>query len=271
MTKPTDIHVEFGTRRFGMVNWLGLWTLIRRENMRYLGIWQQTVFAPLITAGLFLLVFSIAVGPDRPDVMGRPFLKFLAPGLVMMTVIQNAFANTSSALLSSKVTGSIVDTLMPPLSPLELTIGYIAGGVGRALMLGVVMYLSMGIFLGVWLANPVWCFVFVILGGTFMAALGLMGGMYANKFDQMAAITNFVVTPLAFLSGTFYSITALPDVLESITRVNPMFYIIDGGRHGALGVSDASPWLAVSVVGCAAFAVSTMCFFWIKSGYRLKA
>ncbi|MEM6307865.1 MAG: ABC transporter permease, partial [Pseudomonadota bacterium] len=126
---------NYGVRRFGAVNWLGLWTLIRRENLRYLNIWQQTVFAPLITAGLFLMVFSVAVGADRPDVMGRAFMEFLAPGLVMMTIIQNAFANTSSSLLSSKVTGNIVDTLMPPLSPLELTIGYLAGGMGRALLL----------------------------------------------------------------------------------------------------------------------------------------
>ena len=118
---------EYGVRRFGHINWLGVWTLIRRENMRYLAIWQQTIFAPLITAGLFLLVFSIAIGPDRSDVMGFSYIVFLAPGLLMMTVIQNSFANTSSSMLSAKVMGSIVDTLMPPLSPVEMTIGYLAG------------------------------------------------------------------------------------------------------------------------------------------------
>ncbi len=270
MANSDQSDSDFGIRRFGAINWLGLWTLIRRENMRYLNIWQQTVFAPLITGGLFLLVFSIAIGPSRADVMGRPFLEFLAPGLVMMTVIQNAFANTSSSLLSSKVTGNIVDTLMPPLSPFEITLGYISGGVGRAVMLGVAMYLAMGLVLGIWIANPVWCFVFIMLGGVFMGSLGMMGGLYASKFDQMAAITNFVVTPLAFLSGTFYSITALPGVLETITRLNPMFYIIDGGRHGALGVSDASPWLAVAVVGGAAALTSTLCWIWVRSGYRIK-
>ena len=134
---------EYGVRRFGRVNWLGVWTLIRRENMRYLAIWQQTIFAPLITAGLFLLVFSIAIGPGRSDVMGFSYVVFLAPGLLMMTVIQNSFANTSSSMLSAKVMGSIVDTLMPPLSPVEMVIGFLAGGIGRGLMIGAVLVLAM--------------------------------------------------------------------------------------------------------------------------------
>ena len=239
---------EYGVRRFGHINWLGVWTLIRRENMRYLVIWQQTIFAPLITAGLFLLVFSIAIGPDRSDVMGFSYIVFLAPGLLMMTVIQNSFANTSSSMLSAKVKGSIVDTLMPPLSPVEMTIGYLAGGVGRGLIIGLVLCLAMGTTLGVWIVHPIWTFIFVVSGGMFMGALGLIGGIYANKFDQMAAISNFIVTPLAFLSGTFYSIRALPEVLQPLIYLNPMFYIIDGGRYGVLGVSDGSPWVEFLLV-----------------------
>jgi len=271
MENQRQLETNMPQRRFGRVNWLGLWTLIRRENLRYLTIWQQTIFAPLITAGLFLLVFSIAVGDGRADVMGRPFMEFLAPGLVMMTVIQNAFGNSSSSMLSAKLMGNIVDTLMPPLSAAELTLGYIAGGVGRAVMLGMVLYLAMGAGLGVWLAHPLWALCFVVLGGVFMAALGLIAGMYASKFDHMAAVTNFVITPLAFLSGTFYSITALPPVLEGITRFNPMFYVIDGGRYGALGVSDAAPGMSLAVVGLAALGASLAAWVWIKSGYRLKS
>lgn len=263
-------QADFGVRRFGQVNWLGLWTLIRRENMRYISIWQQTVFAPLVTAGLFLLVFSIAIGTRRGDVMGLPFMTFLAPGLLMMTVIQNAFANTSSSMLSAKVTGNIVDTLMPPLSPLELTVGYLAGGIGRAFLIGLVLCIAMGVILGVWVQNPLWVLAFVTFGGAFMGALGLLGAIYARKFDHMAAITNFVVTPLAFLSGTFYSITALPDGIEAVTRLNPMFYIIDGGRYGVVGVSDSSPWLALAVVAGAAVGASGLIWFWLKKGYRLK-
>ncbi len=261
---------EFGTRRFGAVNWLGLWTLMKRENMRYLNIWQQTITAPLVTAGLFLLVFSVAVGPDRAPVMGRPFLEFLAPGLMMMTVIQNAFANTSSSLISSKVTGSIVDTLMPPLSPLEMTFGFLGGGVGRAFCIGTVLMIGMVILLGTGIAHPIWTFGFVLGGGMFMGALGMLAGIYAQKFDQMSAITNFLVTPLAFLSGTFYSVTALPDVLQPFVRVNPMFYIIDGGRFGVLGVSDSNPAVALAVVWGAAVLAAAVVWYCIRKGYRLR-
>jgi ABC-2 type transport system permease protein len=239
--------------------------------MRYLAIWQQTIFAPLITAGLFLLVFSIAIGPDRSDVMGFSYIVFLAPGLLMMTVIQNSFANTSSSMLSAKVMGSIVDTLMPPLSPVEMTIGYLAGGVGRGLIIGLVLCLAMGVTLGVWIVHPIWTFIFVVSGGMFMGALGLIGGIYANKFDQMAAISNFIVTPLAFLSGTFYSIRALPEVLQPLIYLNPMFYIIDGGRYGVLGVSDGSPWVAFLLVCLANTLAVFLSWYWFKKGYRLKS
>ena len=262
---------EYGVRRFGRVNWLGVWTLIRRENMRYLVIWQQTIFAPLVTAGLFLLVFSIAIGPGRSDVMGFRYVTFLAPGLLMMTVIQNSFANTSSSMLSAKVMGSIVDTLMPPLSPLEMTVGFLAGGIGRGLMIGAVLCLAMGFMLGIWITHPIWTFTFVILGGMFMGALGLLGSIYAYKFDQMAAISNFVITPLAFLSGTFYSIRSLPDMLQPIIHFNPMFYIIDGGRYGVLGVSDSSPWLALVVICVANICVVGLAWYWLAKGYRLKS
>ena len=262
---------EYGVRRFGHVNWLGVWTLIKRENMRYLVIWQQTIFAPLVTAGLFLLVFSIAIGPERSNVMGFHYLVFLAPGLLMMTIIQNSFANTSSSMLSAKVMGSIVDTLMPPLSPVEMTIGFLAGGIGRGLIIGFVLCLAMGFTLGIWIVHPFWTFSFVILGGMFMGALGLIGGIYANKFDQMAAISNFVVTPLAFLSGTFYSIRALPEVLQPLIHLNPMFYIIDGGRYGVLGVSDGSPWLALSMICLANILAVCLSWYWLQKGYRLKS
>ena len=262
---------EYGVRRFGWINWLGVWTLIRRENMRYLAIWQQTIFAPLVTAGLFLLVFSIAIGPGRSDVMGFRYVTFLAPGLLMMTVIQNSFANTSSSMLSAKVMGSIVDTLMPPLSPLEMTVGFLAGGIGRGLMIGAVLCLAMGLTLGVWIVHPVWTFIFVILGGMFMGALGLLGSIYAYKFDQMAAISNFVITPLAFLSGTFYSIRALPELLQPFIYANPMFYIIDGGRFGVLGVSDSSPLLALLVICCANICAVGLAWYWLVKGYRLKS
>ncbi|GGH22874.1 ABC-2 type transport system permease protein [Cribrihabitans marinus] len=260
-----------GERRFGQVNWMGLYTLAQRETLRFLVVWTQTLLAPLVTAGLFLLIFSIAIGPTRGDVMGVDFLTFLAPGILMMTVIQNAFANTSSSVVIAKVQGNIVDTLMPPLSAAEILLGYLAGGVARGLMVALAIAAAMALGLGIVPQHPALALVFVILGGAFMGAVGLVAGIFANKFDQMAAITNFIVTPLAFLSGTFYSVEALPPVLNRITHVNPVFYLIDGLRHGMIGVSDSSPWLGLAVCTFATAAVCALAWEMLRRGYRLKA
>ncbi len=268
--QDTATPAGMGLRRFGRVNWLGTWTLAKREVLRFLNVWSQTVAAPLITAGLFLLIFTIAIGPGRPDVMGVPFMEFLAPGILTMTVIQNAFANTSSSIVVAKVQGNIVDTLMPPLSPGELVAGYIAGGVGRGLLVAVAIAAGLALAFGIVPQYPVWALVFVVLGSIFMGALGIVAAIFANKFDQMAAITNFIVTPLAFLSGTFYSITALPPALELISRFNPVFYMIDGVRYGMLGVSDSSPWLGLAVVVLSSAALVALCWHWFRTGYRMK-
>jgi ABC-2 type transport system permease protein len=259
-----------GTRRFGRVNWLGLYTLAAREVMRFATVWTQTVLAPLVTAGLFLVIFTIAIGPGRGTVMGVPFTTFLAPGILMMTVIQNAFANTSSSIVISKVQGNIVDTLMPPLSGTELVLGYLAGGIARGLLVAVALTLGIWLFLGLTPAHPVLALVYVTLGGAFMGAVGIIAGVYANRFDQMAAITNFIVTPLAFLSGTFYSVQALPPVLFHITHANPVFYLIDGLRFAMIGVSDSAPLLGLAVCGATTFALCALAWWMLKTGYRLK-
>lgn len=264
-------QLEMGVRRFGRVNWLGLYTLAMREITRFVVVWTQTLLAPLVTAGLFLMIFTIAVGSRRGDVMGVPFIEFLAPGILMMTVIQNSFANTSSSLVISKVQGNIVDTLMPPLSPLELVLGYLAGGVVRGVIVAVAIALGLFVFLGIGVAHPLWALTFVVLGGALLGAVGILAGIFANKFDQMAAITNFIVTPLAFLSGTFYSVTALPPVLQVFTRFNPIFYLIDGARYGMLGVSDGSPVLGLAVAAGTTVLVAALAWWMIKRGYRLKA
>ncbi|WP_106743641.1 ABC transporter permease [Yoonia maritima] len=260
-----------GVRRFGRVNWLGTWTLVRREIRRFMNVWSQTVMAPLINAGLFLMIFTIAIGPQRGDVMGVPFISFLAPGILTMTVIQNAFANTSSSLASAKVQGNIVDTLMPPLSAGELVFGYIGGAVARGALVAVVIAIGSMLFLGVGMQNPGWVVLFVLMGSVLMGGLGMIAGIFANKFDQLSAISNFLVTPLAFLSGTFYSIDALPGFLQVLSHANPFFYIIDGVRFGMIGVSDSSPWVGVVVVGIACVAVLSVCLRWMHTGYRLKA
>lgn len=258
-----------GERRFGRFNWLGMVTLAKRETRRFVVVWTQTLLAPLVTAGLFLAIFSVAIGPSRGDIAGVPFLHFLAPGILMMTVIQNAFANTSSSLVISKVQGNIVDTLMPPLSPLELLLGYMAGAVARGMFVAIAIGLGMALFLGIDIQHPIWALVFVFLGSSMMGAVGIVAGIYANKFDQMAAITNFIVTPLAFLSGTFYTIDTLPPVIQTITRVNPVFYLIDGARYGVIG-HTAPPWLGLAVCVGTTLAIMALCWVWFARGYRLK-
>ncbi|WP_224826448.1 ABC transporter permease [Cognatishimia sp. MH4019] len=263
--------LEMGTRRFGRWNWLGTKTLAEREIRRFLNVWAQTLAAPLVTAGLFLLIFALAVGPQRGDVMGVPFVTFVAPGLLMMTVIQNAFANTSSSIVSAKVQGNIVDTLMPPLSPLELVMGYVTGGIARGLFVAVSIALGMLLFLGISVAHPIWLLVFAIVGSAVMAGLGIIAAVFARKFDQMAAITNFIITPLAFLSGTFYSLETIPPVLATLIHWNPMFYMIDGARYGVLGVSDSDPRLGLVICLVTAAFVLSVCWRWFKSGYRIKS
>jgi len=260
-----------GVRRFGRMNWLGLYTLSWREVMRFTTVWTQTLLAPLVTAGLFILIFSLAIGGQRGDVMGVSFLHFIAPGILMMTVIQNSFANTSSSIVISRVQGNIVDTLMPPLSPIELVIGYVTGGVMRGLCVAVAVAVILFPILGLGIAHPVWALVFVLLGAAFLGALGVVAGILAQKFDQIAAITNFLVIPLSFLSGTFYSIEAVPGFMNTISHWNPVFYLIDGARYGVLGVSDSSPWKGLAVASFATAAVITLAWRWFKTGYRLKS
>ncbi|MDO5658199.1 MAG: ABC transporter permease [Paracoccus sp. (in: a-proteobacteria)] len=261
---------QMGARRFGRVNWLGLRTLAAREIRRFMAVWQQTIFAPLMTAGLFIVVFAVALGSHRADVMGLPFLQFLAPGILMMTVIQNAFANTSSSMISAKMQGNIVDTLMPPLSAGEILAGYLIGALTRSLIVAAVIGLGMAIVVGQGVAHPLWALCFIILGAVLMGGLGLLGAIVAQKFDQMAVMSNFIVTPLSFLSGTFYSIEALPPVFYAISHANPIFYLIDGARYAFTGVSDASPWLGLAVCLAASIGVCGLAWHWLRTGYRMK-
>ncbi|AJE45569.1 ABC-2 type transport system permease protein [Celeribacter indicus] len=260
-----------GVRRFGRVNWLGLWTLVLREVNRFLSVWTQTLLAPLVTAGLFLTIFTLAIGPSRGPVMGMPFVHFLAPGILTMTVIQNAFANTSSSIMISKVQGNIVDTLMPPLAPFELVIGYLAGGAARGLVVAVAIWLGMAVSVGLPLAHPLFALAFVLLGTLFIGGLGVLAGIVSQKFDHMAAITNFIITPLSFLSGTFYSVETLPHWFRVLTHLNPVFYLIDGVRYGIIGRSDSSPWLGLAVMSAVTAAVVLLNWLFFRRGTKLKS
>lgn len=260
-----------GQRRFGRVNWLGLQTLVEREIRRFLNVYTQTIVAPVVTSALFMTVFTLAFGAGRGPVGGVPFEQFLAPGILMMVVIQNAFANTSSSMIISKIQGNIVDTLMPPLSPGEILAGYILGGVARGLVCATVVMLVIFPWAGIWPFAGLWMLAFALMGSIMLSLLGLLAGIYAEKFDQMSMITNFVITPLSFLSGTFYSIERLPAAFQAISHANPFFYLIDGFRYGALGVSDSSTWLGLCITLALNAALGWLAWRWIATGYRLKA
>lgn len=266
---------DFGARRFGRVNWLGLWTLYTREVRRFLKVVFQTVIAPVISTLLFLIVFTQAFGAARPDINGVPFVAFLAPGLIMMSVLTNAFTNSSSSLIISKVQGSIVDVLMPPLSAAELAVAIIAGAATRGLLVGVVTALTSAGFMAANGAPMEIHGVLTILFFSFSAAiifamLGLIGGIWADKFDQLAAVTNFVITPLTFLSGTFYSVNALPEPFRTISHFNPVYYLIDGFRSGFTGVAESDLGVGALVMLGLMIVFGGISFALLKAGYKIK-
>ena len=263
--------IAMGVRRFGRVNWLGVWTLYAREVRRFLGVYTQTILATVATSSLFMLVFSLAFASRRGTMDGLPFEQFLAPGVLMMTVIQNAFANTSSSLMIAKIQGNIVDTLMPPLSAGEILAGYVLGGATRGMVCAVVIGLIIFPVVGVGIAHPLWALFFVLSGSVMLALIGLLAAIVSDKFDQMAAITNFMVTPLSFLSGTFYSISVLPEPFRIASHFNPFFYLIDGFRFGVLGISDTAPWVGLAVTLGANLALAFLAWRWLATGYRMKA
>ena len=262
------VSTTFGTP-FDL-NLIGLWTLYLKEVRRFLKVPGQTLAAPLITTLIFLAIFSLALGRAGRVVGDIPFLEFLAPGLVMMAIIQNAFANTSSSILIGKIQGNIVDLLMPPLRPSELLFALVAGGVSRGLCVAIVVTLVMIPVVGVQLTHPALIAYYAVAGSLMLALLGLLGGLWAQKFDQMAAVTNFVITPLSFLSGTFYSIQRLPEIFQVLAHVNPFFYLIDGIRFGFTGEADASIALGMAVVAVVDVALWLLAHRLIARGWRLK-
>lgn len=257
-------------RRFGAVNWVGVWTLFIKEVRRFLNVYTQTIAAPVVTTLLFLAVFALALGRAVETVGGVPFLNFLAPGLMVMAMVQNAFANTSSSIVISKVQGNIVDVLMPPLTAHELTFGYAMGGAVRGMLVGLVTGLAMWVFVPVRIHDPLAVLYFALMGSLMLSLLGAIGGIWSEKFDHIAAVTNFVVTPLSFLSGTFYSIERLPETGRVIAHFNPFFYMIDGFRYGFIGYSDSPVLLGMAVLLGVNLLLWLLCQRMFALGYRLK-
>ncbi len=272
--KPvTDAHLyaSFGQRQFGAVNWMGVWTLYTKEVLRFWKVAMQTLAAPIITTLLFLAIFSVALGGLRPDINGIPFAQFLAPGLIMMAIVQNAFANSSSSLLVAKVQGNIVDILMPPLSPGELTVGIAMGGMTRGIFVGLGTFLGMVWFVPFTLHSAAALIFYAFSASLLLALLGLIGGIWAEKFDHLATITNFVITPLSFLSGTFYSVEQLPPFAHGLTQFNPFFYMIDGIRYALTGHAEGNLLAGVVTLVALNVILWIACYEMLRRGYRIKS
>ncbi len=258
-------------RRFGAVNWIGLGTLCLKEIRRFGKVSSQTVLAPVVTTLLFLAIFALALGGATRTIGGVPYEEFLVPGLIVMAIAQNAFANTSSSLIIAKVQGNIVDVLMPPLSPGELTFGFALGGVVRGLAVGLAVALAVAPFVPLHVQHWGFMLFHAAAAATLMSLLGMLAGIWADRFDHIAAVTNFVVTPLTFLSGTFYSIGRLPGVWQELARLNPFFYMIDGFRYAFIGAADGSLQAGLAVLIAANAALAWACHRAFATGYKLKA
>lgn len=254
-------------------NWVGVYTLARKEVGRFLSVYLQTIIAPVMTTLLYYIIFTLAfdgVEGRGSGIEGVSYITFLVPGLIMMGMAQNAFANTSSSIVIGKVQGNIIDVLMPPLSPGEILTGYIAGGVARGVVVGTVSVCILVPFIGLNIANIGYLIIFGVLGTMMLSLLGVIGGIWAEKFDHIAAVTNFIVTPLTFLSGTFYSIDRLTPFWQTLAHANPFFFMIDGFRAGFIGVADMSLTLGICVLIAVNILLWTVAFAMLKTGYRIK-
>jgi len=256
--------------RFAGAGWL---TLLYKELLRFWKVAFQTILAPVITSLLYLLIFSHVL-EARVSVFGGEvaYTAFLVPGLVMMSVLQNAFANSSSSMIQSKITGNLIFILLPPLSPADFFAAYVLGAMIRGLVVGLGVFLVTLFFVPslIDMPHPFWALAFALLGSAILGTLGLLGGLWAEKFDQLAAFQNFLITPLTFLSGVFYSIHSLPPFWQALSHVNPFFYMIDGFRYGFFGLSDAPPALSLAIVSTCALILSLATLLLLRRGWKLR-
>ena len=258
-------------KKFGYVNWIGFWTLYKKEVLRFLIVAIQTIISPLITSLLFLLVLSLAIGNDRGEVLGFPFITFLAPGLIAMQVIQQAFSHSSSSIMIGKIQGNIVDILYAPLTAGEVTLATNLAACTRSLIIALVSIVVFSFIVDLEYHNFFYVFVFTFLGSFILSSIGIIIGLWAEKFDHMASATNFIIVPLSFLSGTFYSIDRLPDILKSVSELNPFFYIIDGFRYGFLGTSDGSIKFGLFYLIILSGITWFVAYILFKKGYKIKS
>jgi ABC-2 type transport system permease protein len=260
-TIPDHLHPTLGS---------GFSTLLRKELNRFFKVSFQTIAAPVLTAILYLMIFAQALNDNVRLPGNLNYATFLVPGLVMMSVLQNSFANSSSSLIQSKITGNIVFVLLPPLSHWELFGAYVIGAMVRGMTVGLGVFLATVWFTDVQFVAPWWIFVFALLGSAILGTMGLIAGIWAEKFDQIAAFQNFIIMPLTFLAGVFYSVHSLPSFWFAVSHLNPFFYMVDGFRYGFFGVSDVSPFICLAVVVVSLVIVSAIALRLLKSGYKLR-
>ncbi|MEM9070455.1 MAG: ABC transporter permease [Myxococcota bacterium] len=253
-----------------MINRIGLRTLFRKEVRRFSKVWMQTVFSPLITTSLYFLVFGVALGSRLREIDGVPYIEFVVPGLVMLAMINAAFLNCSSSLFQSKINGTVVDLLVAPIGAAEILTAYLGAAMLRAFIVGSLVYLVASLFIGVHLEHPLWALAFAIGVSASFATLGLISALWAEKFDHLAVVPNFVLTPLTFLGGVFYSIQMLPEPWQTVSRFNPILYMVNGFRYALIDTSDVSAIASLAAVyallGVLLFVVTAL----LRSGYKLR-
>ena len=267
-----ELHKKYqiGEKRFG-INWVGAYTLYLKETLRFLSVLGQTVIGPVMSAILFLLVISLAIGEDRPNVLGVTFIEFLAPGLIAMQVIQQSFSHSSSSLLMGKVMGNIVDLIGAPLSAAEVTLAIIFASMTRSLMISIISIALFSLIIEIEIKHYSIFFAYLFLSSFIMGAVGFIAGLWADKFDNMATVTNFIIVPLSFLSGTFYSIDRLPNFLNFLSQYNPFFHMIDGFRYAFINNMDGS--IKFSLIYLIILSIFTWFISYIlyKKGYKIKS
>ena len=245
--------------------------LLQKEILRFWKVGFQTVAAPVLTAILYLMIFGHVLEDHVKVYDTISYTAFLVPGLVMMSVLQNAFANSSSSLIQSKIMGNLVFLLLTPLSHWHWFVAYVGSSIARGLVVGAGVFIVTGLFTHLSFVAPLWILVFAVLGAALLGTLGLIAGLWAEKFDQLAAFQNFVIMPMTFLSGVFYSIHSLPPFWQTVSHINPFFYMIDGFRYGFFGVSDVSPWLSLGIVGLALAVASALAIYLLRTGYKIRS
>ena len=262
---------QIGVRRFGLVNWIGIYSLYVKEVSRFLIVWAQTLLSPLVSSLLFLSVLTLALGNDRGEVLGYSFISFLAPGLIVMSIVQQSFSHSVSSLMIGKIQGNIIDTLLAPLSAIEVTLAIIFAAVTRGLVILIISIVVFSLIVEIHIYSIFYIFIGAFLGTFILGALGFITGLWAEKFDHTATITNFIITPLSFLSGVFYSIERLPNFFQSISKINPFFYIIDICRFGFLGTSDGSIGIGLVYLTILSIIVWLISYYLYKIGYKIKS